>query len=83
MVISSTRASEFLGGRIDVLVNNAGVSPVLAFDTVMKARRSPGVTPWCGRSTWRECCMEPTCLLRNTPGWREAKVTNKQTNKSF
>ena len=30
------RANSFFNGRIDVLVNNAGVSPVLPFDTVMK-----------------------------------------------
>jgi len=31
-----SRANSFFNGRIDVLVNNAGVSPVLPFDTVMK-----------------------------------------------
>lgn len=32
-----TRAEEFLSGKVDVLVNNAGVNPVLfPFDTVMK-----------------------------------------------
>ena len=30
------RAESFFGGKVDVLVNNAGVSPVLPFDTVMK-----------------------------------------------
>ena len=30
------RANSFFNGGIDVLVNNAGVSPVLPFDTVMK-----------------------------------------------
>jgi len=31
-----SRAESFFGGKVDVLVNNAGVSPVLPFDTVMK-----------------------------------------------
>ena len=34
--IITFRANSFFNGRIDVLVNNAGVSPVLPFDTVMK-----------------------------------------------
>ena len=32
----NSRAESFFGGKVDVLVNNAGVSPVLPFDTVMK-----------------------------------------------
>jgi len=31
-----SRAESFFGGKVDVLVNNAGVSPLLPFDTVMK-----------------------------------------------
>ena len=34
--IITFRANSFFNGRIDVLVNNAGVSPVLPIDTVMK-----------------------------------------------
>ena len=30
------QAEKFLGNRIDVLVNNAGVSPKLGFDICMK-----------------------------------------------
>ena len=40
MVTHSTpRAEQFFGGKVDVLVNNAGVSPLVCnFDTVMKVR---------------------------------------------
>ncbi len=36
------KAAEFLDDKIDVLVNNAGVSPKLGYDICMKVKSSPG-----------------------------------------
>lgn len=51
------RAAEFFGGKVDVLVNNAGVSPVLPFEIVMKVNLD-GVLLGCNLMAARQSELE-------------------------